>query len=260
MTDPISEDTVKLFVLDTNILMHDPSCLFRFQEHDLFIPMIVLEELDHNKRGHSDVARSARQASRFLEEMVAGKKHTDIEQGLQLPTPTNSEITPGRLFLQTEELQSKLPTELPGSVPDNAIVSVALALQQKYPKRAITLVTKDINLRIKAAALGISAEEYSNDQVIDDVNLLYSGACELKEDFWDVHSDSIESWQEEGRAFYKFAGDDLENWYPNEFIYSDRDNFHAIVRECDRKSAKIVNLVQATSGESRRATVNKILH
>jgi len=239
MNQKTIDNEVRLFVLDTNVLMHDPGCLYRFQEHDIFIPMMVLEELDHNKRGHSDVARSARQASRFLEEMVAGKKHEDIENGLELPTPANSEIRSGKLFLQTTELQSELPRELPGSVPDNAIVSVALSLQKSDPNRSVTLVTKDINLRIKAAALGIFAEDYSNDQVIDDVNLLYSGSCELEEDFWDKHSESIESWQEEGRAFYKLNGEDLADWYPNQFLFSDRDNFHAIVRESDGNDAKI---------------------
>lgn len=230
----------RLFVLDTNVLMHDPGCLFRFQEHDLFIPMMVLEELDRNKRGHSDVARSARQASRFLEEMVAGKKHSDIEQGLALPTPANSDYQAGKLFLQTKELQHDIPAGLPGNVPDNAIVTVALALQEELEnKSSVTLVTKDINLRIKAAALGLFAEDYSNDQVIDDVNLLYKGSEELKDDFWDKHSDNIESWQEQGKAFYRFSGEDLEHWYPNQFLYSDRDNFHAIVRECDGNQAKI---------------------
>ena len=244
------QDEVRLFVLDTNVLMHDPGCLFRFQEHDIFIPMMVLEELDRNKRGHSEVARSARQASRFLEELVAGKKHEDIEAGLALPTPANSDITSGKLFLQTTELRSDLPGDLPGSVPDNAIVGVALALQREHPDRYVTLVTKDINLRIKAAALGISAEDYSNDQVIDDVNLLYSGSCELEKDFWDKHSENIESWQENGRAFYRVTGEGIEDWYPNQFLYSDHDNFHAIVRESEGNEAKIEVLTDYQFGSA----------
>ncbi len=238
----------RLFVLDTNVLMHDPACLFRFQEHDIFIPMIVLEELDRNKRGHSDVARSARQASRFLEEMVAGKKHRDIEHGLDLPTPVNSALKCGKLFFQTRELQHEMPRELPGSIPDNAIISVALAMQTILIDSSVTLVTKDINLRIKAAALGLTAEDYSNDQVIDDVDLLYKGSAELAEDFWDKHSDNIESWQEEGRAFYRLKGDDLTDWYPNQFLYRDTDNFHAIVRECNGKQAKIETLTDYQFG------------
>ena len=171
-------------------------------------------------------------------ELVAGKQHSDIEQGLELPTPANSDFQCGKLFLQTRDLQHEMPAELPGTVPDNAIIAVALALQEELKKHvAVILVTKDINLRIKAAALGLPAEDYNSDQVIDDVNLLYKGSYELPDDFWDVHSENIESWQEEGKAFYRISGEDVADWYPNQFLYSDHDNFHAIVRDCDGKQA-----------------------
>jgi len=230
---------LRLFVLDTNILMHDPSCLFRFHEHDIFIPMMVLEELDKNKRGHSDVARSARQASRFLEEHVSGASQEEIENGLPLPSPVNSEISPGKLFFQTLDLKYTLPSDMPGSIPDNQILSVSLALKKQLSERQIVLVSKDINLRIKAAALGLSAEDYNNDQVIDDVNLLYSGATELGESFWDSHAEGIEAWQENDKSFYQISGDGMENWYPNQFIYRDKDEFYSIVRQHEDQKTRI---------------------
>ena len=235
----LQENQLRLFVLDTNILMHDPTCLFRFQEHDIFIPMMVLEELDKNKRGHSDVARSARQASRFLEECVTGASQKEIENGLPLPSPANSDVVSGKLFLQTLDLSYELPSDMPGSIPDNAILSVSLALQKQLDSRQVVLVTKDINLRIKAAALGLVAEDYNNDQVIDDVNLLYSGSAELDKNFWDEHADGIEAWQEEQKSFYQITGDGMEDWYPNQFLYNDEDEFYAIVRRHEDHKTRI---------------------
>ncbi|MDH3326030.1 MAG: PhoH family protein [Gammaproteobacteria bacterium] len=235
----LQENKLRLFVLDTNILMHDPSCLFRFQEHDVFIPMVVLEELDKNKRGHSDVARSARQASRFMEECVSGASQQEIENGLPLPTPLNSETSSGKLFLQTLDLKYDLPSDMPGSIADNQILSVSLALQKQLAERQVVLLTKDINLRIKAAALGLYAEDYNNDQVIDDVDLLYSGSAELSTNFWDSHSDGIEAWQEDTKSFYQITGDGMDDWYPNQFLYNDKDEFYAIVRKHEDHKAKI---------------------
>ena len=235
----LQENKLRLFVLDTNILMHDPTCLFRFQEHDVFIPMMVLEELDNNKRGHSEVAQSARQASRFLEECITGADQTEIENGLQLPSPLNSSDSSGKLFLQTLDLQADLPKGMPGSVPDNQILSVSIALQKQLKEREVVLLTKDINLRIKAAALGLITEDYNNDQVIDDVNLLYNGSAELEDTFWDEHADGIEAWQEESKSYYQITGKGMEDWYPNQFLYNNKDEFYSIVREHEDNKTRI---------------------
>ncbi|MDH5545632.1 MAG: PhoH family protein [Gammaproteobacteria bacterium] len=237
----------KLFVLDTNVLMHDPSCLFRFQEHDIFLPMVVLEELDKNKRGHSEVARNARQASRFLEEVIGFSSREEIENGLKLPEPKNTDYKSGRLFLQTRELTYELPQGIPGNVPDNNILGISIALQDQHSEKHIILVTKDINLRIKAAALGVRAEDYSTDQVIDDINILYSGACKLEKDFWDTHGDNIESWKESHSSFYRVSGKDIQQWYPNQFIYSEDEEFQAIVRETQDTTAKLQTLTDFAS-------------
>src|SRR5450759_2325141 len=107
---------VKLFVLDTNVLMHDPTSLFRFEEHDIYLPMVTLEELDNNKKGMTEVARNARQASRNLEEIV-GLKLVNLEQGCPLSTSGNKHIS-GRLFLQTNAVDVELPM-LAGGKADN---------------------------------------------------------------------------------------------------------------------------------------------
>jgi len=144
----------RLFVLDTNVLMHDPTALFRFQEHDIYLPMVVLEELDRSKKGVSEVARNVRQVSRFVDELMADATHAEIAKGLPLVSESLAESafgSSGRLFFQTRAMPVSLPDSLPGNTPDNTILGTALALQQERPDVDVTLVSKDINLRIKAA-------------------------------------------------------------------------------------------------------------
>ncbi|GAB4257626.1 MAG: PhoH family protein [Methylomicrobium sp.] len=233
---------IKLFVLDTNVLMHDPAAIFRFQEHNLFLPMIVLEELDHSKRGLSEVARNVRQVSRFLDELIKDATPESIENGLPLSRiehAPDTEIQFGRLYFQTRQLTSMLPDSMPGNIADNSILVVVLALTQKYPDTKVVLVSKDINMRIKAAALGLHAEDYHNDQTLDDIDLLYRGSATLEEDFWEVHGSKMESWQENGRTFYKLQGPLVSEWYPNQYLYMENSDFEAIVRSCDGKSATL---------------------
>ena len=222
----------RLFVLDTNVLMHDPTALFRFQEHDIHLPMMVLEELDRAKKGVSEVARNVRQVSRFLDEVIADASKERIDQGLPLPglLDPHGNPTSGRLFFQIRPNRIAPPAGLPGNAPDNDILSMALTLQQDYPDRPVTLVSKDINLRIKAAILGIHAEDFYNDQTLDDVNLLYSGARELPADFWDSHGKTLESWQDSGRTFYRVRGPDVAHWHPNQALFQESDATAFIVR------------------------------
>ncbi len=230
----------RLFVLDTNVLMHDPTALFHFQEHGVFLPMVVLEELDKHKRGTSEVAQNARQASRFLDEMMQGASKEAIDRGLPIKSYNMpEESTGGRLFFQTHIVPSNLPDSLPGDKPDNNILSIAIALQQEHPSKQVTLVSKDINLRIKATVLGVHAEDYYNDQVLEDVDLLYRGIQELPKDFWERSREEMESWHEEGRTFYRITGPDVASWYPNQFISLKEGDFLAVVREKEGERATV---------------------
>jgi len=230
-------------VLDTNVLMHDPTALFRFAEHDLFIPMVVLEELDRNKKGMSEVARNARQASRFLDNILAGREKSEIDEGLPIPSFASAEegtTASGKLFFQTRSMIGHLPEHLPGNTPDHSILASALALQEKMPDHQVTIVSKDINLRIKAALVGVPSEDYSNDKVLDDVNLLYSGTEELPADFWESHSKDMDSWQESGHTYYRVSGPDIGHWYPNQCLYMEGEQaFEAIVRRKEADHAII---------------------
>ncbi len=225
--------------------MHDPTSIFRFQEHDIFLPMVVLEELDKTKKGMSEVARNMRQTSRFLDELMSGASKEQIDSGLPLPAPSNGNTGEhGRLFFQTRLLENLLPDSLPGHTPDNDILATALALQKDNPECNVTLVSKDINLRIKAAVLGIRAEDYYNDKVLDDVTLLYSGEQELPKDFWDNHSKEIDSWQEEGRTFYRVKGADVENWYPNQCLFMEGENGFEATVQSREDDAAIIELTE----------------
>ena len=239
------DDPKRLFVLDTNVLMHDPSAIFRFQEHDIFIPMMVLEELDHAKKGASEVARNVRQVSRFLDDLIIGANKDEIEQGLELPGWGNDDQDEeqrisGRLFFQTSELPPSLPSSLPGNTADNNILGTALSLQKQH-QEPVTLVSKDINLRIKAAIVGLNAEDYSNDRVLDDVDLLYKGFTALPADFWETHSKDVDSWQQDEHTFYRISGPETKNWHYGQSLYFDDEysGFEAIVRNINDDHAII---------------------
>ncbi len=233
----------KLFVLDTNVLMHDPSAIFKFEEHDIFLPMVVLEELDSHKTGMSEVSRNVRQTNRMLVELMGEHKDIDIKQGLPIPSflsQANGESCSGKIFFQTDHLNDTLlPDSLPGSKADNTILATALALQEKHPNREIILVSKDINLRIKSSILGLKAEDYFNDKVLNDVNLLHHGQHVVSNDFWESHSKNMESWEDSGRAYYRVTGDDVENWSPNDCIRTENNELSAIVRKINGNTATI---------------------
>ncbi|KTC70225.1 phosphate starvation inducible protein PhnH [Legionella birminghamensis] len=226
-------DNKKLFVLDTNILMHDPSAIYRFEEHDIYLPMVVLEELDSHKTGLSEVARNVRQVNRMLVELMANASHEQVVAGLPLNGVLNDkeEKDSGRLFFQTHEFEGIRPISLPGHKADNTILATALGLQKAFAPRQVIIISKDINLRIKAGILGIQAEDYYNDLVVEDVNLLHSGLHILENDFWDAHGKDMNAWQEGGRSFYKISGPLIKKWHYNDCISTKDNQFQGLVKQ-----------------------------
>ena len=233
----------KLFVLDTNVLMHDPSSLFRFEEHDVFLPIMTLEELDNHKKGMSEIARNARQTSRMLDELLAN--NGDIDEGIELYIPSSKQAS-GRLFLQTEAISADLPQGLPTSKVDNQILSVVIHLQKKFPKRPVILVSKDINMRIKSRALNLLAEDYFNDKVLEDTDILYTGIRALPDTFWDKHGKGMESWKKDAKTYYKVTGPLCPQMLVNECVWLEKDGFTAIVKETSGKTAVLETLVDYT--------------
>ena len=235
----------KLFVLDTNVLLHDPTSVYRFEEHDVFLPIMTLEELDNNKKGMSEVSRNARQVTRTLDEIVSSHPGT-IEKGIELFTLSNKQAS-GRLYLQTEAISGDLPTGLPTAKADNQILAVLIHLQRHNPDRAVILVSKDINMRIKARALGLAAQDYFNDKVLEDTDLLYSGVLELPTNFWDKHGQGMESWKRESRTLYRVKGPLCSQLLVNEFLYQEGEQpLYAIVREVSGKTAQFETLTDYT--------------
>jgi len=238
----------KLFVLDTNVLLHDPTSLFRFEEHDIFLPMMTLEELDHQKKGMSEVARNARQVSRSLDALVHDAKQLD--DGLELSALGNKDAT-GRLLFQTTAIHSTLPSDLPMGKADNQILGVVRALQEKFPQREVVLVSKDINMRLKARTLGMAAEDYYNDHVLEDTDLMYSGVMQLPEDFWNRHGKDVESWQQGGTTFYRVHGPLCAQFMVNQFVFFEGQMpLYAQVREVSGKTAVLATLRDYTHGKN----------
>ncbi len=231
----------KLFVLDTNVLMHDPTSLYRFEEHDVFLPIVTLEELDNNKKGLSEVARNARQASRYIDEVVS-RGTERIKTGIPLARFEHDTAT-GRLFLQTEVIPSDPPANLPAGKADNQIIGVVSHLARKHRDRQVILVSKDINMRIKAHALGLLAEDYFNDKVLEDTDLLYTGVRELPADFWETHGKDMESWKKDGRTYYRVKGPLCAHLFVNEFVFQEGDRpMAALVREQQGRMAVLETL------------------
>lgn len=175
----------KIYILDTNVLVHDPNALQRFDEHDVVIPIVVLEEMDKIKKGLDELARNVRDASRQLDELSA--ECEDLSKGCLLPGG-------GRLYFEMSTVESLklLPDSLARSGGDNRIIAVSLSMQQQHPDRHVILVSKDINLRIKSRALGLRTEDYRSDRVVTDLSILPSGKQRLDEAEWSLMAEDMD--------------------------------------------------------------------
>ena len=231
--------TQKLFVLDTNVLMHDPTSLFHFEEHDVYLPMIVLEELDHQKKGMGEAQRNARETSRLIDALM--RPHNKLD-GSGIPLILPFIRADGNLIIQDEQIDIKLPV-LPGS-NDNSIIGIAKYLQDTHATHQVILVSKDINMRIKAKACGVLVEDYFNDKSLEDSDILPKGSVELSHDFWTTHDD-LEAWHRGGEDFYNVANMPCDAKQPNTFVYlesPERRPFFAVVDEC-RGSGTILRVI-----------------
>ena len=226
-----SETKPRLFVLDTNVLLHDPMSIFRFEEHDVFLPMMTLEELDNHKTGLSDIARNARQVSRSIDQLIESEKGA-VKDGIHLNALGNTEAR-GRLFFETEALTAPLPAGLPAGKADNQILACVRALTDKFPDKAVVLVSKDINMRIKATALGMAAEDYFNDKTIDDTDILYTGRTVIDAAAWEAIGKTLTSWQADGRTWYRFKVQPSLSLYVNEFVSGEDGEFVAQVESVE---------------------------
>ena len=244
----------RLYILDTNVLMHDPTSLFRFEEHDVFLPMMVLEELDAAKKGLTEVSRNVRQVSRFIGDLMNTRGAATLEDGLELLIPHGLELPSarGRLYFQTSTAETHPGLLRDGSFADNEILSTALALQESDKDHEIVLISKDINLRIKAAILNVPAEDYHNDRALDDVDLLYKGVRVEDESFWERYP-QVDSWNENGSTYYRIKRIEGDTWFPNQcIVIGEGDGIEAIVVEV-KEDYSVFKLV--TDYQSGRSTV-----
>ncbi|MFZ2297889.1 MAG: PhoH family protein, partial [Aquabacterium sp.] len=225
----------------------DPMSLFRFDEHDIYLPMITLEELDGHKKGMTEVARNARQVSRELDTLatdLSTRQQVDPASGIALAKTGHIEAK-GKLYFQTTGLAVELPVGLPQGKADNQILGVVQALRLQHHGREVVLVSKDINMRIKARALGLTAEDYFNDKTLEDGDLLYTGVQALAADFWERHAKGMESWQQGGITFYRITGPAVPTLMVNQFVYLESPGvtpWYGKVTEITGKSAVLRTL------------------
>jgi len=206
-----------LYVLDTNVLIHDPNALLNFQEHQVAIPMTVLEELDQLKAGKHSVAAECRQAIRLIDRLLGNATPAEVEAGV--PIQRDKSGPRGSLsILMSQRLENGLPEDL----NDNKIINLVVAVSKQRPGVPVVLVTKDINMRLKARACGVAAEDYHTDQLVDDVGQLSRGYHSLSGSFWDRVS-TVETHQGHGRTWHRVQLiDNLPAVHINEFILDEQ--------------------------------------
>ena len=240
----------KLLVLDTNVLMHDPTVFMKCQEHDIFIPAIVLEELDKGKTKTEIVGFNARQSLRFISELFNQLDvNANVDEGVPLSllsavTVSSSEqsVAPtGMLYFQSKEVKNSAGAFNKDS-HDNEILSVALDLKKQ--KKNVVVVSNDVNVRNKARILKISSEQYKNDQTIEDIQLLYSGTEALPVDFL-ATLESGTSWKKDDQTHYEIITPLARQWEVNQFLYFEDEE------ECEEKDEFVVLKKDGNKAEIR---------
>jgi PhoH-like ATPase len=228
-----------LYALDTNVLIHDPNALLNFEEHHVTIPMTVLEELDKLKTGAHSVAAECRQAIRLIDRLLGSASPEEVEQGVPI---LRGKMGPkGSLSILMSRTEP--PAMLPENLNDNKIINLLVELQSRKPELSVVLVTKDINMRLKARACGLASEDYHTDQLVDDVSLLSKGYHSMSGSFWD-RVNKVETRQDRGRTWHRVRlTDNLPAVHINEFIL-DEQGFVGWIKKIEGGELLILDLYQ----------------
>jgi len=234
-------DIKKIYVLDTNVLIHDPESIFNFEEHDVLVPMIVLEELDKLKSGATPVAADARQAVRAIDRVIFDSGPGEMTKGVLLNNGTDT-YESGRLFIQLSGHEFARIGASSSQANDNQIIHDVIKLQKEKTDHQVTLITKDINMRLKAKGGGIAAEDYQNDQLITDIERLSSGYFHVANSFWES-LDEIKPHKITGESLQLVELDTLSAlldspFYVNQFILDEKE-FVGRIKDVDDKYACI---------------------
>ena len=225
----MGQDEKKIYILDTNVLLHEPLAIYSFQEHDVIIPMTVLEELDHIKDRKKDVSRDARIAIRAIDEALSEATPEEIAAGVALSGDNHHEAASGHLAIFADHALPERKSFLPAGDNDNRIINTALHLQKKRSPRWVVLVTKDINMRLKAKGAGMQhVEDYRTDQLISDVRFLSKGFREIDGDFWDSVG-QCDSYQDGRETFHLLDQALLPDAFANEYLLDGGEQFAARV-------------------------------
>jgi PhoH-like ATPase len=226
------------YVLDTNVLIHDPTAILNFDEHNVVIPITVLEELDKLKSGKLALAADCRQAIRELDRILGRASPELVEQGV--PIPREKFKTCGSLSVIMAEIPSNVVL-LPTHLNDNKILNTVAFLRQLHPGHRVVMVTKDINMRLKARGCGIEAEDYHSDQLLNDITDLNKGYIEFQSSFWDEVED-VQTEHSNGRTLYHIPRSVIpRDIYPNQFLY-DQTGFLARVEKVGKDEVLLRHL------------------
>lgn len=220
----------KLFVLDTNILLHEPLAIYSFKEHDVVIPMTVLEELDRIKDSKRDVARDARVAIRALEHLFHDATPEEITEGIPL---SKQEGATGTISILADYELDETVKAFTDKEGDNRILNAVLYLQAQRAPRAVVLVTKDINMRLRAKGAGVLyVEDYRTDQLIDDIQYLTKGFQTRPGSFWESVED-VASYTLGGKTFHKLDRAPFDPTFLNQYVIDEDSDFAARVETID---------------------------
>ncbi|MCY4264274.1 MAG: PhoH family protein [Gammaproteobacteria bacterium] len=220
-TAKITSTNPVCYVLDTNVLIHDPTAILNFDEHHVVIPITVLEELDSLKSGRQSIAADCRQAIRELDRQLGRANPVEVETGVGILRCEGDERGGVLSILMTQTPDNLVI--IPNNLNDNRILNDVGYLKQQYPDRKVVLVTKDINVRLKARGCGIESQDYHSDQLLSDIEQINKGYVKYSGSFWD-RVDDVETRQQQGRTVHAIAGEEFgQEVFPNQFIFDDTD-------------------------------------
>ncbi|WP_158768554.1 PhoH family protein [Paraglaciecola sp. L1A13] len=233
----------RIYVLDTNILLHEPLAFLSFKENDVVVPMTVLEELDYIKDSKKDVARDARVSIRAMEDLLHDATPEQLMEGVSMKGIGSGDTAPtGSLSIFVDHALPADQHVFTSDENDNRIINTALYLQEQNKLGQVTLVTKDINMRLKAKGAGLAhVEDYRTDQLISDIKYLSKGFHRFKGDFWSEVT-AVNSRSEGRDTIHTLTKDVLPEAYVNEYLLDDTEHFAGLVESVTETEIDVLDL------------------